>query len=61
MINNNERIRHVLIEEVLPVITKNPFPLESPGALGYSPLFSIVFALLSTLRVVSFERVSDCR
>jgi hypothetical protein len=31
--------------------TADPFPLETPGALGYSPLFSFPFALLSTLRV----------
>jgi hypothetical protein len=53
MINNSERTRRLL--------TTNPIPLESPGALGYSPLFSFPFAFLSTLRVVSFKRVSDCR
>ena len=50
MINNGERTRRLL--------TTDPIPLKSPGALGYSPLFSFPFALLSTLRVVSFKRVA---
>src|SRR3954453_12369732 len=44
MIKTSERTRRLL--------PTNPIPLESPGALGYSPLFSFPFAFLSTLRVV---------
>jgi hypothetical protein len=47
MINNSERTRRLL--------TTDPIPLQSPGALGYSPLFSFPFALLSTLRVASLK------
>jgi hypothetical protein len=41
---------------LLLLFTKDPFPLETPGALGYSPLSSFPFALLSTLRVVFLHR-----
>jgi hypothetical protein len=37
MINNSERTRRLL--------TTNPIPLETPGGLGYSPVFLAVFLL----------------
>ena len=49
-----DAILHVTVNTSLGgVVTKNPFPLESPGVLGIlrSLVPSFPFALLSTLRV----------
>ena len=39
-------------ERVRRLLTRNPFPLESPGALGYSPVaFRILSASLPDLTI----------